>query len=67
MLIRHVQYDGTTPLYTAVQNGHTEVVKMLLEKDADVNKARTIWQHRFTSQHKMAIKREVQNVIRKRC
>jgi len=29
--------DGVTPLHTAAHEGHTEVVKLLLEKNADVN------------------------------
>merc|ERR1712034_189121 len=29
--------DGTTPLYKVAQYGHTEIVKILAEKKADVN------------------------------
>jgi len=29
--------DGATPLYTAAYNGHTEVLKLLLDSSADVN------------------------------
>jgi len=32
--------DGSTPLYIAAQNGHTEVVKLLLDNNADVNATR---------------------------
>ena len=29
--------DGDTPLYTASSNGHTDVVRLLLENKADPN------------------------------
>jgi hypothetical protein len=32
-----VDQDGVTPLIVAAYNGHTEVVKALLERGADVN------------------------------
>jgi len=31
--------DGVSPLYVAAQNGHSEVVRALLEGGADVNQA----------------------------
>ena len=34
--------NGTSPLYTASQEGHTEVVEMLLTTGADPNLARTV-------------------------
>ena len=30
---------GTTPLYIAAENGHFEVAKLLLDRNADINKA----------------------------
>ena len=31
--------DGATPLYIAARSGHTEVVKLLLDKNADTSKS----------------------------
>ena len=28
--------DGSTPIYTAVYHGHTDVVRLLLEKSTDI-------------------------------
>ncbi|MCP4367117.1 MAG: tetratricopeptide repeat protein [Deltaproteobacteria bacterium] len=36
-----IHTDGSTPLYWASYNGHTALVKLLLEAGADVNKAHT--------------------------
>ena len=33
--------DGLSPLYAASQNGHTDVVDILLRKGADVNQTTT--------------------------
>ena len=30
-------HDGTTPLFTASENGHSQVAELLLSKGADVN------------------------------
>jgi hypothetical protein len=47
---------GATPLYIAAQNGHTEVVKLLLTKpDIDVNKGRTKSSHCRGRSHKKAM------------
>ena len=34
--------DGWTPLYTAMQNGHTEVVHALVAAGASVDEARNV-------------------------
>ncbi|CAC5356932.1 unnamed protein product [Mytilus coruscus] len=34
------RYGGVSPLYVSSQEGHTEVVKMLLDKRADINKCK---------------------------
>ena len=31
------QHGGTTPLHVAVESGREEIVKLLIEKGADVN------------------------------
>ena len=36
------QNDGATPVWAASQNGHLEVVGLLVEKGADVNQAKTV-------------------------
>jgi len=36
-------HNGVTPLWIAAQNGHTEVVKLLLANKADVNARRGLW------------------------
>ena len=33
---------GATPLYIAAQKGHFEVAKLLLDRKADINKAREV-------------------------
>ena len=35
--------DGATPLYSASQGGHSEVVDILLKNGADPNLASTVW------------------------
>jgi ankyrin repeat protein len=37
-----IRQNGSTPLYVAAQKGHLEVCKLLLEKGADVTKAREV-------------------------
>ena len=34
--------DGASPLYIASQNGHTQIVELLLRKGADPNLTRTV-------------------------
>ena len=34
--------DGTTPLYIASQNGHSDVVNILLRNGADINLAKKV-------------------------
>ena len=40
LLLTHVQ-NGGSPLYAASQEGHTDVVDILIEAGADVHQART--------------------------
>ena len=41
---------GFTPLYVASQNGHSDVVKTLIQNGADINLASEVWRyyHRIT-------------------
>ena len=38
--LEKVMHNGATPLFTACQQGHLEVVRLLVEKGADVDKAK---------------------------
>ena len=37
--------DGSTPLNVASQNGHSDVVKILIRNGADVNLANNVWRY----------------------
>ena len=36
---------GATPLYIASENGHSDVVNILIRNRADVNLARNVWRY----------------------
>ena len=40
-----VRQDGVTGLFKAAQNGHAEVVRLLVEGKADVNAAKEVHMH----------------------
>ncbi|XP_063448382.1 uncharacterized protein LOC134727917 [Mytilus trossulus] len=38
--VNHCRHTGASPMFLACQNGHTEVVQMLINNKADINKCR---------------------------
>ena len=43
--------DGETPLYVASQNGHSDVVYILIRNGADINMACNVWRYNVPYTH----------------
>ena len=51
VIIIPLTQDGITPLYVASQNGHSDVVNILIRNGADINLAHNVWRYNVPYTH----------------